>query len=141
MSAPYHGSCLCDGVRFTISSDPMGITECYCGHCRKGSGGNSQIMAVFAGKDVTFQSGQDLVATYTFTNTTSGKGKDKTFCKTCGAQLWTVPDAAKSNNLLLIRTSLLDEGLEMKPDNAIFTRTRPAWVPPFEGVENHEAAP
>jgi len=46
----YTGSCLCGGVRYTLSAEPGPIEVCYCHMCRKGSGGplatNAPVAAV-----------------------------------------------------------------------------------------------
>ncbi|KAK3318717.1 Mss4-like protein [Apodospora peruviana] len=137
----YEGKCLCGGIRFTISSEPSFVGSCYCLHCIKGSGGVNQVVGRFSKKDVKIEAGEDLITTYVFTDTSTGKGKDKTFCKTCGAPLWTVPESARKSDELLIRTALLENGSEIKPKVAIFTRTRASWVPSIEGVPDFETMP
>jgi hypothetical protein len=69
---------------------------------------NTLQIAKFAHADVKISSGEDLITTYTFTDTSSGAPKDKAFCRTCGVPLWTVPASARGTHLL-IRPSLLSE--------------------------------
>lgn len=66
-------------------------------------------MATFPKSDLKFQSGEDLVSTYVFTQTVSGKPKDKTFCKACGVPLWTVTESARQKGQVFVRTALLGE--------------------------------
>jgi hypothetical protein len=126
MAAPYSGSCLCGGVRFTIASEPAAVLSCFCGHCSKGAGGTHQVVqlpdsnglcfamlkieqiAKVAQADVNISAGEHLITTYTLTDTSSGAPKAKAFCRTCGVPLWTVPASARSTSLL-IRPSLLSE--------------------------------
>jgi hypothetical protein len=41
----YNGSCLCGGVKFTISADPVILLSCFCEHCSKGAGGPNQLVS------------------------------------------------------------------------------------------------
>ncbi|KAK3391286.1 Mss4-like protein [Podospora didyma] len=141
MPAPYTGKCLCGGVHLKISSEPVTVVSCHCGHCSKGAGGTNQVVAPFPKDDVEVTKGQELITTYVFTDTSSGKGKDKTFCKVCGTPLWTVTESARVQNQLLVRTVVLENGLTWKPACAIFTKNRPSWLPAASGVVDYEAAP
>ncbi|KAK4233073.1 Mss4-like protein, partial [Achaetomium macrosporum] len=134
MAAPYSGSCLCGGIRFTIASEPETILSCSCEHCSKGAGGTNQLIAKFTQADVKISSGEHLIATYTITDTSSGAPKDKTFCRTCGVPLWTVPASARGTHLL-IRPSLLSEWHHFKPQSEIFVGRRPVWANPVDGTE------
>ncbi|KAL2128289.1 hypothetical protein VTI74DRAFT_9390 [Chaetomium olivicolor] len=134
MAAPYSGSCLCGGIRFTIASEPTTILSCFCEHCSKGAGGTNQIIAKFAHADVEISSGEHLITTYTFTDTSSGAPKDKAFCRTCGTPLWTVPASVRGTHLL-IRPSLLSEWHHFKPRSEIFVAHRPAWAKPVADAE------
>lgn len=43
-SKQYPGSCLCGGVRFSLTGEPLKKVFCYCDHCRKSSGGTGQMV-------------------------------------------------------------------------------------------------
>ncbi|KAF6805296.1 hypothetical protein CMUS01_14654 [Colletotrichum musicola] len=103
------GSCLCGGIQLSVSSSPIAVFSCFCGHCSKASGGTHQVIAKFASESVETISGSDLISTFTLTDTSSGSPKTRAFCRTCGTPLWTTPASAKGQ-FLLVRTSLLDGG-------------------------------
>lgn len=68
-------------------------------------------MGTFAKDDVKLEPGsEESISTYVFTQTTSGKPKDKTFCKGCGVPLWTVTESARAKGQILLRTAVLDNG-------------------------------
>lgn len=68
-------------------------------------------MGTFSKDDLRFEPGsEESISTYVFTHTTSGKPKDKTFCKGCGVPLWTVTEGARSKGQIFLRTALLDKG-------------------------------
>ncbi|KAF5024462.1 hypothetical protein F66182_3402 [Fusarium sp. NRRL 66182] len=140
MPAPYSGRCLCAAVKLTISTEPVTVLSCFCEHCSKGAGGTHQLIGKFAAKDVqvTTAAGNDIT-TYTLTDTASGNSKEKSFCSKCGCTLWTVPAAAKGT-YLLIRTPLLEQGLDAQPANEIFIRNRPTWVAAVKGAGQWEEA-
>lgn len=46
VSKQYPGSCLCGGVRFYLSGEPLKKVACYCDHCRKSSGGLGQMVCM-----------------------------------------------------------------------------------------------
>ncbi|KAM7183853.1 Mss4-like protein [Naviculisporaceae sp. PSN 640] len=138
----YKGECLCGAIRFTISNEHSGVAECHCEHCRKGAGGIGQVMGTFSKDDLKFEPGsEESISTYVFAHTSSGKPKDKTFCKGCGVPLWTVTESARSKGQIFLRTALLDKGSELKPQVAIFTKGRPAWAGSMEGVAEFDTMP
>lgn len=152
MPHTYHGQCLCGAVSLDITSEPVAVLSCFCQHCSKGAGGTNQIasyhqlmlrsldganlavkIAKFPSDSVALTIAPDSLTSYTFQDTSSGQSKEKAFCKHCGVPLWTVPASAKGQ-FLLIRTAILDDGLQFKPGNEIFTKYRPAWAKGTEGV-------
>ncbi|KAH6892572.1 Mss4-like protein [Thelonectria olida] len=137
MAAPYSGSCLCGSVRFTIVSDPVTVLSCFCNHCSKGAGGANQILAKFATKDIEVVGNEDDMAKYELKDTSSGQVKEKSFCRRCGCTLWTIPASAKGK-FHLVRTALLNGGLQLQPANEIFVKNRPSWMSAIEGVPQWE---
>ncbi|KFA65799.1 hypothetical protein S40285_10399 [Stachybotrys chlorohalonatus IBT 40285] len=114
MPAPYSGRCLCGSVR-------------------KGAGGTNQIIAKFTHDDVRVSDELGSIREYTLSDTASGAPKIKSFCGTCGCTLWTVPQSAKGK-FLIIRTSLIDGGFDLRPGSEIFAKNRPSWMSQLEGV-------
>ncbi|KAI6083032.1 hypothetical protein F4821DRAFT_245732 [Hypoxylon rubiginosum] len=129
MSHIYKGACLCGDVRLTISAEPKSVLSCFCNDCSKGAGGTNQVIAKFSAKAVEITAKPDSISKYIVNGTSSGSPKEKAFCRTCGCPLWTVPQSAKGE-LLLIRTSILENGLDLRPASEIFVRSRPSWVLP-----------
>ncbi|KAH7469506.1 hypothetical protein FOMA001_g14567 [Fusarium oxysporum f. sp. matthiolae] len=110
MPAPYSGQCLCGNVKFTISSEPVTVLSCFCEHCCIGAGGTHQLIGKFTTQDVKVSTtAEDAITKYSLSDTSSGSSKEKTFCRTCGCTLWTIPAAAKGK-FYMIRLPLLDGG-------------------------------
>jgi hypothetical protein len=76
-------------------------------------------MARVPRNDVTVSSGQDLISVYTFADTSSGAPKEKMFCKTCGATVWTIPGAAKGDFFFLRTTLLSGWSVVQSPSNLV----------------------
>lgn len=74
-------SCLCGGVRFTLTRPESGITACHCNQCRKLSGHYSASFDA-AEPEITFQSREGL-SEYE----TPGGGR-RGFCTGCGSSLY-----------------------------------------------------
>ncbi|RZI84332.1 MAG: GFA family protein [Rubrivivax sp.] len=79
----HHGSCLCQGVTFTVSGELPPIQVCHCGQCRRAQGTPFVTNVPVSEAQVHWQSGQDLIQRYE-----SSPGKFRCFCKTCGSPLF-----------------------------------------------------
>ncbi|KFA56279.1 hypothetical protein S40293_00028 [Stachybotrys chartarum IBT 40293] len=133
MPTPYSGRCLCGSVQFVITSEPAAVMSCYCEHCSKGAGGTNQIIAKFTHEDVRISAQDGSIQDYILSETASGAPKTKSFCGTCGCTLWTVPQSA-TGKFLIVRTSLIDGGFDLRPSSEIFVKNRPKWTNRLEGV-------
>jgi hypothetical protein len=45
----YQGTCLCEGVKFTVQGKPENIFACYCTDCQKNAGGPVQMVELLNG--------------------------------------------------------------------------------------------
>ena len=77
------GGCHCGRVRFRVTADLGGITECNCSICTK----KGILHLVVAPEQFELLSGANDLATYQF-NTGTAK---HTFCKVCGIHPFYVP--------------------------------------------------
>jgi hypothetical protein len=66
-------------------------------------------IAKYTSDQVSIKTGEDLLAKYTLTDTTSTYPKHKVFCRTCGCTLWTVP-TKHGDDFRIVRVSLIDNG-------------------------------
>ncbi|KAK1676931.1 Mss4-like protein [Colletotrichum godetiae] len=137
MSTSLRGSCLCGGIQMQTSSGPLTVFSCFCNHCSQGAGGSHQTIAKFETQSVHVVSGSELIANFTLADTSSGSPKEKSFCRTCGTPLWTTPASAKGR-YVLIRTSLLESGTELRPESEIFVKFRPPWQHAVDGAVQWE---
>jgi hypothetical protein len=79
----YEGGCHCGRVRFRVTADLSGVTQCNCSMCSK----KGILHLIVAPEHFELISGKDDLTTYTF-NTGVAK---HTFCRHCGIHPFYVP--------------------------------------------------
>lgn len=119
------GSCLCEGVSFTITGPLRAITYCYCSQCRKTHG----VMGPYtraAHSDIHFTSDNTLKW-----YKSSGHA-ERGFCDTCGASIfWRIIGDDSSG----ISVGTLDQPSGLTADAHIFTDDLPDFYPlPEDGL-------
>src|SRR6202008_4533489 len=77
------GGCHCGRVRFRVTADLSGVTECNCSICSK----KGFLHLIVAPEQFELLTGTDALTTYRF-NTGTAK---HTFCSTCGIHSFYVP--------------------------------------------------
>ncbi|UCE30509.1 MAG: GFA family protein [Burkholderiales bacterium] len=125
------GSCLCDGVRYTVRGEPQRFYHCHCSRCRKATG-TGHASNLFVRGTLGWDSGQELIQSYKlpeaarFTNT---------FCRRCGSRL---PRFNEQTGTVFIPAGSLDVEPPMRPQARLFSGSRAAWsctahsVPEFD---------
>lgn len=127
MNIKHQGSCLCGGVRFTITGALAPIEVCHCAQCRQAQGGPVATNIPVEVSALTFQCGEDLLQNYE-----SSPGKIRAFCKVCGS-----PVFSKRNSLpgaVRIRAGLLQAPVEAQLAFHAFTRSKASWWPITGGL-------
>jgi len=83
MIATYRGGCHCGRVRFRVSAELRGVTECNCSMCAK----KGFLHWIVAPEEFELLSGTDDLVTYQF-NTGTAQHR---FCRHCGIHSFYVP--------------------------------------------------
>jgi hypothetical protein len=126
------GSCLCGGVRFEISEDFASLTFCHCTNCKKIAGGVGTASGRVHSTAIRVVEGRDLLTTYR-----PPEGTAKTFCSTCGSNLfgggW--PDSEWAS----VRLTTVEGSLDRSPQAHLFVRSVAPWETlPDDGLERFE---
>jgi hypothetical protein len=114
------GSCLCGGVRYTVSGEAQRFYHCHCSRCRKASG-TGHASNLFVQGSLTWNSGEELIRTYKlpeaerFTNS---------FCEVCGSR---VPRFIEKLGMVFIPAGSLEDEPDMRPQARIFLDSRAKW--------------
>ena len=83
MAKTYTGGCHCGRIRFRVTAELTGVTDCNCSICTK----KGFLHLIVPPAQFELLSGADDLATYQF-NTKTAK---HTFCKVCGIHPFYVP--------------------------------------------------
>lgn len=82
--AIHEGGCLCGGVRYRVTTDPLWVTACFCHFCQRATGAQGMIEPIF--DTAAFEITRGTPRVYTHVSTGSGKGVHVHFCDTCGTK-------------------------------------------------------
>ena len=103
------GSCLCEGVRYTINGKLRDIVNCHCSLCRKFHGHFGAYTAVKT-SNLFISSNSNFLAWYRSMNNDAQRG----FCVICGSSLFW--DLMSSDNICIAAGTLNQPtNLKIKP--------------------------
>lgn len=80
------GGCLCGGLRYENTADPVRVTICHCRFCQRATGSAYMVEPLFRAEDMRVTAGTP--ATYSLRSEGSGKTVTVHFCAACGTKLW-----------------------------------------------------
>lgn len=130
------GRCLCGQVSYRIDAAPLYAGHCFCTECRRVSGAGH--MTLFGVAKAALHIEGEL-ATYR-SQGGSGAVVTRAFCPTCGTLVFT-QSAARPPDRVNMAAGTLDDPALIKPDFAIFCRSRAPWDAVADDVVQHETLP
>lgn len=114
------GSCLCGGVRYTVSGETQRFYHCHCSRCRKASGA-AHASNLFVRGSLEWQGGEELIVVY---KVPEAERFAVAFCRDCGSR---VPRFIEKIGMAFIPAGSLDVEPATFPQARIFTGSRAAW--------------
>jgi hypothetical protein len=132
---PLTGGCLCGRLRYEADSEPSYAGLCYCGDCRKASGGGSIGYMGFPATAVRFSGAARQFNSRAF----RGGVSTRNFCPTCGGLVF--GGIVGESDFHTIYAGSLDDPSHFRPTAAIFNRDRPDWAPLPPGLTVFETMP
>ncbi len=134
-ASQHHGSCLCEGVRFSITGSLAPIEVCHCAQCRRAQGGPFATNIPVATSALTFLAGEHLLQSHA-----SSPGKERVFCRVCGSPVFS--RRASLPGVVRIRAGLLHEPVATQLAFHAFTASKAGWWPLSDALPHHpEGAP
>lgn len=124
------GSCLCQGVQFSINGNTSDIGHCHCSKCRKVSGVNSNGVILVSAKKLSWQCGQELVKVYQMPD-----GWTSTFCNSCGSPL---PMLGANGKIYWVPIGVLDDDPGVAVAQHIFVASKASWDVITDGVPQYD---
>lgn len=129
------GRCLCGAVTFEAEGTPIVVARCYCINCQRGSGTGHTTDAMFP-VDRFRLSG--VVAEFTLTSD-SGSEVTRVFCPKCGS-----PILGRNSGMVgfvTVGLGTFDDASHLRPDVAIFNRSKRGWDVESETLPSFAAQP
>jgi hypothetical protein len=128
---PLSGGCLCGGVRFEVTEQPISASYCHCTRCQRRTGGGSSVQARVVPGSVRVLSGAELVRVWE-----PPDGYGKAFCSVCGSALWSV--APGEDTPAGVRFSAFDDDPGVRPSYRTHTASAAYWEPiPDDGLTRY----
>lgn len=127
MTSPLTGGCLCDAIRYTVSTPVTGLRACHCTHCQKASGTGASVNAVVPSS--SFALTQGTPKRYA-DKADSGRTLYRYFCGGCGSPLYAHRET--SPEIIVVRAGSFDDSSTLKITTNIWTKSaRPwSWIDP-----------
>ena len=129
------GRCLCGSCAYTIEGEAVVVAHCHCLDCQRLSGAGHTTGAMFPKDGVTLIG---VPATFSL-RSDSGSTVTRLFCGTCGSPLFGMNTGMPGFMTVCLGT--LDASDALKPQVAIFTRTRRAWDTADAAIAAFDAQP
>jgi hypothetical protein len=128
----FEGSCLCGAVRFEVTEPFLNTSACHCEFCKRISGGYGTVSGRVPTSAIRILEGEDNLRSYT-----PEGGSAKTFCSTCGSNLfgggWPTSESSS------VRLAALGPDYDRKPEAHTFVRSVAAWeILPDDGLPRYE---
>ncbi|MEP6892815.1 MAG: GFA family protein [Gaiellaceae bacterium] len=132
LTTPLTGGCLCDGVRFEITAEPVVASYCHCGRCQKRTGTAASVSMRIAPGSLRIVSGEDLIRAF---DAGSG-GFLKAFCSSCGGALWS--QSPENPEVRSVRLGTFDSDPGIRPSYRQFVAYAAPWEPiPNDGLPRY----
>ena len=130
-NALYTGHCMCGGVRFEVTEEPLSAGYCHCTRCQRRTGTAASAQARLAPGSFRLLAGEELVREYA-----PEDGWPKCFCSACGSALWSkYPDTGEVGS---VRLGLFDPGHGIRPQWHAFVDYACEWESiPDDGLERY----
>jgi hypothetical protein len=116
------GSCLCGGVQFVVTGEPLRAGLCHCKDCRKTSGSAFSAFAVWP---------LEAFETNGIVNSYGGRS----FCPTCGSRVSFVGDDEVE---VMVGSLDLAPTEELKPAYELWIGRREHWLQPLPDARQFE---
>ena len=122
ISQELHGHCLCGAVAYEIEPPITSAAHCHCESCRRAGGAAFVSWATIAAASLRVTSGADRIVAYP-----SSPGARRSFCGTCGSQLFMHYDAEPA--WAYVTLASLASPPDRAPDRHYSFEERVAWFP------------
>ena len=115
------GGCYCGEVRYEVDGPQEAAFQCHCRECQYLTGGNANIVVVFAESDFRYTKG----LASSFARSDLENPVTRHFCGACGTGIGS--RSPSRPNSMIVKVGTLDNPREYQAQAAIFTCDRQAY--------------
>ena len=115
------GSCLCGGVAYEISGEPVRFYHCHCRRCRKATGTGHASNLMLTAARAEWVRGEELLTSYKVPDALRFR---TCFCGRCGSPM---PRLVPESGIAVIPAGSLDSDPGIQPQARIFWDSRADW--------------
>jgi len=115
------GGCYCGEVRYEVDGPQEAAFQCHCRECQYLTGGNANIVVVFAESDFRYTKG----LASSFARSDLENPVTRHFCGACGTGIGS--RSPSRPNSMIVKVGTLDDPGEYQAQAAIFTCDRQAY--------------
>jgi hypothetical protein len=131
---PLTGGCLCGGVRYEVTAQPLSVGYCHCTRCQRRTGTAASVQARLAPGSFRITQGEELVRAFD-----PPDGFSKCFCSSCGSALWS--HDPENLQVMSVRLASFDGDPGLRPTFRAFVAYAAPWEPiPDDGLERYPEA-
>ena len=130
-----NGHCLCGGVQYQVTGNPIIVAHCHCDDCKRQSGAGHSTGAMYAVDNFTI-TGE--VAEYKLTSAASNI-VTKLFCPKCSSPILGKNSGAEG--YVTVSLGTLDDTNDFKPEVVVFAENRNHWDLMDESIESYNGQP
>lgn len=116
----YHGSCLCEAVKYQVIGEFEQFYLCHCQYCQKDTGSAHAANLFSTNARLEWLKGQDNVAQFQLPASRHAKA----FCQQCGSAL---PFESSEPAMLVVPAGSLDQPVNIEPTAHLFTQSQADW--------------
>jgi hypothetical protein len=121
---PFTGGCVCGGIRYEITAEPIMMLKCHCRDCQQITGGGFAAAMLVPAESFRLTRGQ---LRYHFTSSIR-RGKHKRgFCPECGSRLTGTEFEGNDSQFVGVLAASLDDPSWFQPQMDVFVSDAQPW--------------
>jgi hypothetical protein len=129
------GSCLCNGIQYEITGQPLRSANCHCSRCRRGRSAAHASNLFYTLDDFRFTRQEVPIGDYRLPG---AKYFGVSFCTRCGSA---VPRVSTERNAVVVPAGALDTDPGVQPAMHIYVADKACWFEITDSFPQHPAVP
>jgi hypothetical protein len=136
-TASVKGSCLCRRIQYEVHGAPTTTVLCHCDNCRRACGSCFAANSRYTKDQFTITQGEDVLSTFDDTQTDSGSTVYRSFCGTCGSQLF-ITHSKYTDIVVVAMGSMEGQQHGWRPEQELYSKRRLGFLHGVEGSVWHD---